>query len=124
MTPNDIKAKLGSGLLSFPVTAFDDEGRFAEEAYREHVEWLAGYKAPVLFAAGGTGEFFSLSPKEIPAIVKAAKDHKAGLIVMATDGRNGFLDGIRGSHSERVLRHGAAPLITVPISSSVSRYLA
>lgn len=74
MTPNDIKAKLGSGLLSFPVTAFDDEGRFAEEAYREHVEWLAGYKAPVLFAAGGTGEFFSLAPKEIPAIVKAAKE--------------------------------------------------
>lgn len=59
----------------------------------------------------------------IGSIVKAARDHKAGLIVMATDGRNGFLDGIRGSHSERVLRHGAAPLITVPIGSSVSRFL-
>jgi 5-dehydro-4-deoxyglucarate dehydratase len=74
MTPNEIKAKLGSGLLSFPVTAFGAEGAFAEEAYREHVEWLAGYQAPVLFAAGGTGEFFSLSPKEIPAVVKAAKE--------------------------------------------------
>jgi nucleotide-binding universal stress UspA family protein len=60
----------------------------------------------------------------IGSIVNAAKDHKAGLIVMATDGRNGFLDGIRGSHSERVLRHGAAPLLTVPISSTISRYLA
>src|ERR1044072_1389021 len=60
----------------------------------------------------------------IGSIVNAAKEHKVGLIVMATDGRNGFLDGIRGSHSERVLRHGAAPLLTVPIGSSVSRYLA
>jgi len=60
----------------------------------------------------------------IGSIVNAAKEHKAGLIIMATDGRNGFLDGIRGSHSERVLRHGAAPLLTVPITSRVSRYLA
>jgi 5-dehydro-4-deoxyglucarate dehydratase len=74
MTPQEIKAKLGSGLLSFPVTHFDKAGKFAEDSYRAHVEWLAGYKAPVLFAAGGTGEFFSLTPKEIPAIVKAAKE--------------------------------------------------
>lgn len=74
MTPDQLKAKLGSGLLSFPVTHFDDEGRFAPESYREHVAWLASYKAPVLFAAGGTGEFFSLSPREIPGIVAAAKE--------------------------------------------------
>jgi nucleotide-binding universal stress UspA family protein len=64
------------------------------------------------------------SGEVISSIVNAAKDHKVDLIVMATDGRNGFLDGIRGSHSERVLRHGAAPLLTVPIESRVSRYLA
>ncbi|MGO4622513.1 5-dehydro-4-deoxyglucarate dehydratase, partial [Ensifer sp. 2TAB8] len=52
MTPEQIKAALGSGLLSFPVTHFDAEGRFAPDSYRAHVEWLAGYKAPVLFAAG------------------------------------------------------------------------
>ncbi len=59
----------------------------------------------------------------IGSIVKAAKDHKVDLIVMPTDGRNGFLDGLRGSHSERVLRHGAAPLLTIPISSRIFRYL-
>lgn len=74
MTPEEIKKALGSGLLSFPVTHFDQEGRFAPESYKAHVEWLAGYKAPVLFAAGGTGEFFSLRPDEIPAIVSAAKE--------------------------------------------------
>lgn len=74
MTPNALKARLGSGLLSFPVTAFDDQGRFAPDPYRAHVEWLAGYDAPVLFAAGGTGEFFSLTPAEVPGIVAAAKE--------------------------------------------------
>lgn len=74
MTPETLKTALGSGLLSFPVTPFDAEGRFAPDVYRAHVEWLAGYDAPVLFAAGGTGEFFSLSPDEIPEIVATAKD--------------------------------------------------
>ena len=51
----------------------------------------------------------------IQCIVDAAKDLEADLIVMSTDGRNGFLDGLRGSHSERVLRYGAAPLLTIPV---------
>lgn len=63
------------------------------------------------------------SGEVIGSIVNAAKDHKVDLVVMATDGRDGFLDGIRGSHSERVLRHGAAPLLTIPIESRISRYL-
>ncbi|HET6978923.1 MAG TPA: universal stress protein [Pyrinomonadaceae bacterium] len=60
----------------------------------------------------------------IVSIVNAAKSIDADLIVMSTDGRNGFLDGLRGSHSERVLRNCAAPLLTVPVGSRVSRFLA
>lgn len=74
MTPDQLKSALGSGLLSFPVTHFDTEGNFAPDSYRAHVEWLASYNAPVLFAAGGTGEFFSLKAAEIPGIVAAAKE--------------------------------------------------
>ncbi len=74
MTPQDIKAALGAGLLSFPVTHFDDAGNFKSDSYAEHVEWLSGFDAPVLFAAGGTGEFFSLTPSEVPRIVAAAKE--------------------------------------------------
>ena len=56
----------------------------------------------------------------IQNIVDAAKHFEADLIVMSTDGRNGFLDGLRGSHSERVLRHGVAPLLTIPVGSPPS----
>ena len=51
----------------------------------------------------------------IQNIVGAAKDSQANLIVMSTDGRNEFLDSLRGSHSERVLSHAVAPLLTVPV---------
>ena len=53
----------------------------------------------------------------IQSIVGSAKDLGADLIVMSTDGRNEFLDSLRGSHSERVLRHGVAPLLTVPVGA-------
>jgi nucleotide-binding universal stress UspA family protein len=59
----------------------------------------------------------------IQTIFDTASDTPADLIVMATDGRHGFLDALRGSHSERVLRHAPAPLLTVPAGSLVGSYL-
>jgi nucleotide-binding universal stress UspA family protein len=56
----------------------------------------------------------------IQTIIDVANETRAGLIVMSTDGRNGFLDGLRGSHSERVLRQTGVPLLTVPVGSYVS----
>ncbi|TMV48845.1 5-dehydro-4-deoxyglucarate dehydratase, partial [Thioclava sp. BHET1] len=58
----------------FPVTPFGADGKFNPEPYQKHVEWLSGFEASALFAAGGTGEFFSLTPEEIPTIVAAAKE--------------------------------------------------
>jgi nucleotide-binding universal stress UspA family protein len=59
----------------------------------------------------------------IDVIVDTARNTPADLIVMATDGRHGFLDALRGSHSEQVLRHAAAPLLTVPVGSRAGRQL-
>ena len=59
----------------------------------------------------------------IDGIVKTAKEFEADLIVMPTDGRNGFLDGLRGSHSDRVLRYSVPPLLTIPVGSRISRFL-
>lgn len=85
MNPQDVKRALGAGLLSFPVTHFDAEGRFNAKSYQDHVAWLAGFEATTLFAAGGTGEFFSLAPEEIPSIVAAAKE--------AADGKTAIVSG-------------------------------
>ncbi|MFF8908729.1 5-dehydro-4-deoxyglucarate dehydratase [Streptomyces olivaceoviridis] len=73
-TPAELGRRIGSGLLSFPVTHFRADLSFDETAYREHVERLSEYDVGGLFAAGGTGEFFSLTPTEVERVVTAAAD--------------------------------------------------
>ncbi|WP_295536763.1 5-dehydro-4-deoxyglucarate dehydratase [uncultured Pseudacidovorax sp.] len=80
MTPQDLKTIMGSGLLSFPLTDFDAEGNFDKKGYTERLEWLAPYGATALFAAGGTGEFFSLTADEYPDIIKTAVDTCRGKV--------------------------------------------
>lgn len=85
LTPPALKAVVGSGLLSFPVTHFDAGGDFDPIGYRASVARAAGEGAVALFAAGGTGEFFSLAPDEFPAVIRTA--------VEGADGRLPILAG-------------------------------
>ncbi|MDD0808714.1 5-dehydro-4-deoxyglucarate dehydratase [Curvibacter sp. RS43] len=80
MTPQELKTIMGSGLLSFPLTDFDAEGNFNQKGYIERLEWLAPYGASALFAAGGTGEFFSLTADEYPGIIQTAVDTCRGVV--------------------------------------------
>lgn len=70
--PRELAERLGSGLLSFPVTHFDQDLTLDEPAYRDNIVRLAEYEVAGLFAAGGTGEFFSLTPAEVGRVVRAA----------------------------------------------------
>src|SRR5687767_6382823 len=72
MTPADLKRAVSTGLLSFPITDFNPAGDFRPDTYRQRLEWLMPYGATVLFAAGGTGEFFSLTPTDYTAVVGTA----------------------------------------------------
>src|SRR4051794_33500062 len=72
MTPNEMADRIGSGLLSFPVTPFKADYTFNEAQYRANLDWLCGYDVAGLFAAGGTGEFFSLTPAEVEQVVTVA----------------------------------------------------
>jgi 5-dehydro-4-deoxyglucarate dehydratase len=86
-SPQDVADKLGSGLLSFPVTHFAEDESFDEAAYRHNIGWLAEYEATGLFAAGGTGEFFSLRLDEVEQVVTAAvKETPVELPVIAPAG--------------------------------------
>jgi 5-dehydro-4-deoxyglucarate dehydratase len=79
-SPTDLAAQLKSGLLSFPVTHFTDDLQIDEVAYREHLAWLAEYPVAGLFAAGGTGEGFSLTLEETDRVVRAAVQEVAGTV--------------------------------------------
>jgi len=71
-TPREMATAIGAGLLSFPVSHFDDRLAIDEPAYREHLAFLMTHRAAGLFTAGGTGEFFSLTPAEVSRLVRAA----------------------------------------------------
>lgn len=78
MDPKELASTIGSGLLSFPVTHFSAAGEFNESSYRSHLSWLQSFGPAALFAAGGTGEFFSLTLEEFSKVVGAAVDETAG----------------------------------------------
>jgi nucleotide-binding universal stress UspA family protein len=50
----------------------------------------------------------------VSTILKAADEQQADLIAMPTAGHQGFLDAVRGSTTERVLRHAPCPVLAVP----------
>jgi 5-dehydro-4-deoxyglucarate dehydratase len=112
MNPQELKSILSSGLLSFPLTDFNAEGEFSPEQYAERLEWLMPYGATALFAAGGTGEFFSLSPDEYPQIIKTAVD--------TCTGKTPIIAGVGGptrvaiQYAQVAERHGADGILLLP----------
>jgi 5-dehydro-4-deoxyglucarate dehydratase len=88
-SPGELAAQLKTGLLSFPVTHFNPDLSFHEAGYREHLSWLSQYDVAGLFAAGGTGEGFSLTPAEVDTVVRTAVSEIGGrvpVIAPATGG--------------------------------------
>jgi 5-dehydro-4-deoxyglucarate dehydratase len=71
-TPAELATTLKDGLLSFPVTAFDANLEIDEAAYRRHLDWQSSFGVAGLFAAGGTGEGFTLTPEESARVVRMA----------------------------------------------------
>ena len=50
----------------------------------------------------------------VPGVLQEEADWKPDLIVLATQGHFGFLDALRGSTTERVLRGACCPVLAVP----------
>lgn len=79
-TPQELKHIVSEGLLSFPITDFDAQGDFRPDTYAERLEWLAPYGATALFAAGGTGEFFSLTKDDYSNVIRTATETCKGKV--------------------------------------------
>ena len=77
MDPGEMAKKVGAGLLSFPVTHFGENLEFSPSRTRSTLRGCCRIKPAGLFAAGGTGEFFSLTLSEFSAVVRAAVDQTA-----------------------------------------------
>ena len=106
-TPQDLKQILSSGLLSFPITDFDAQGDFVASTYAERLEWLAPYGATALFVAGGTGEFFSLTPEDYTQVVKVAVETCRGKVPILAGAGGPTRTAIKyAQEAERLGAHG------------------
>ncbi|MFN3378897.1 MAG: 5-dehydro-4-deoxyglucarate dehydratase [Runella zeae] len=89
MELSKIKSSLEDGLLSFPITDFDEKGEFNPTTYTDRLEWFVSHNVSSVFVAGGTGEFFSLSAAEYEQIVSIAAQTVAERVpVISSVGRS------------------------------------
>jgi 5-dehydro-4-deoxyglucarate dehydratase len=95
LSPQDLALTLSRGLLSFPVTHFTADLEFDEPAYREHLEWLSSHPVAGLFAAGGTGEGFSLSLEETDRVVRAAVAGARGAVPVLAPATGSTVNAVR-----------------------------
>jgi 5-dehydro-4-deoxyglucarate dehydratase len=110
--PTELAAQLKSGLLSFPVTHFTPDLQFDEDGYRSHLAWLAEHPVAGLFAAGGTGEGFSLTSEETDQVVRAAVDEVAGAVPVLAPATGSTLNAI--AQAKAAEGAGADGLLLMP----------
>lgn len=111
-TPTELQQQLKDGLLSFPVTAFDSSYEVDEKAYQNHIEWQSSYPVAGLFAAGGTGEGFSLTPEENHRVTKLAVEASHPEVpVLGSAGGNTY-QAIQ--HAQGAEKAGAEGLLLLP----------
>lgn len=78
-----------SGSIPALVTPFEEDGAFAEGAYREFVEWQITEGSSALVPCGTTGEAATLSAEEHFHVVRVCVDQTAGRVpVIAGAGSN------------------------------------
>lgn len=111
-SPAELAGRLTTGLLSFPVTHFDEHLAFDEARYRDHLAWQAGFGVAGLFAGGGTGEGFSLTSTEIDAVVRAAVEEVGSQIPVVAPATGGTYQAI--AQAVAAQDAGAAGLLLLP----------
>jgi nucleotide-binding universal stress UspA family protein len=84
-----------------------------------------GETAPQIFAASDQMEtkIEVIRGPIVETLLRIAQEHHADMIATPTAGHHGFLDALRGSTTERVLRRAPCPVLAIPapIGAEASR---
>ncbi len=107
-----LQAKIGSGLLSFPVTDFTTDGAFDPKGYAARLHWLSSYESAGLFAAGGTGEFFSIGYDEYDAVIRTAVENSSKDVPVLAG--VGYGTRMAVDLAKRAEKAGAAGILVLP----------
>lgn len=97
--PQDVARRLREGMargvLSFPLTAFHDDGSLDPDGCRAHVADRLAAGPGALFPACGTGEFFSLDEDEYRQVVTIAVEEAAGRVPVVAGTGYGWAQAAR-----------------------------
>lgn len=98
-SPQDVARRLregmGRGVLSFPLTAFHDDGSLDPDGCRAHVADRLADGPGAVFPACGTGEFFSLDEEEYREVVGIAVQEAAGQVPVVAGTGYGWAQAAR-----------------------------
>ena len=71
------------GILFFPVTPFDAQGRVDTAVLEQHLTTTLAHRPGGVFPACGTGEFHALSAAEAATVVRTTVDAVGGAVLGA-----------------------------------------
>lgn len=100
------------GVLFFPVTPFGPDGEFAPDAYRAHLADGLRFEPGAIFAACGTGEYFSLDPDEYRSVVRIAVAEASGRVPVAAGAGGPTRRAIRDARA--AAEEGATTILAMP----------
>ena len=84
MKPSELRQKLSSGVISFPVTPFKKDLSLDLAGHRRNLRFILKHPVTAVVCPAGTGELYSLTPEEHAAVVKATLREVAGKVPVLT----------------------------------------
>ncbi|MEV5173294.1 5-dehydro-4-deoxyglucarate dehydratase [Streptomyces flaveolus] len=103
---------MARGVLSFPLTAFHDDGTLDPDGFRTHVAGRLAAGPGAVFPACGTGEFFSLDEDEYRTVVTLAVQEAAGRVPVVAGTGYGWAQAARFARIAE--EAGADALLVLP----------
>lgn len=111
-TPADMATTIGKDLLSFPITHMTADLQFDEQPYLDHLNWILDAGPAGVFAAGGTGEFFSLTADEVERVTKVTVEGTNGRVPVLAGA--GYGTAMAVDLAKRAERAGADGILLLP----------
>ncbi|MFC9277859.1 5-dehydro-4-deoxyglucarate dehydratase [Streptomyces collinus] len=103
---------MAHGVLSFPLTAFHDDGSLDPDGFRAHVAARLAAAPGGVFPACGTGEFFSLDEDEYRQVVAITVEEAAGRVPVVAGTGYGWAQAARFARIAE--EAGADALLVLP----------
>ncbi|MFI5977044.1 5-dehydro-4-deoxyglucarate dehydratase [Streptomyces sp. NPDC051452] len=103
---------MARGVLSFPLTAFHDDGTLDADGFRAHVAARLAATPGAVFPACGTGEFFSLDEEEYRTVVAVTVEEAAGRVPVVAGTGYGWAQAARFARIAE--EAGADALLVLP----------